>query len=285
MLGVSPTLVRALIPKGEPTPTCRPCARSRRPASPGTAALRLAGRARLRRRAHPDREHLRGHRGRGVLPLGDLMAPTKPCSLGFPALGQDMDVFDDDGRSAARRGRRARLQARLAGDDPRDLGRPGALPRHVLAPLPGRVDARRLGVDRRGRLLVPARPLGRHAQHRGQADRPAELESAAGQPSRGRRGRRDRRPARGEGRGAVALLRPPARRRGDAEDDVARAVTDELGKAFSAERIVFVPALPKTRSAKIVRRAVRAKALGAGSGRPLDAREPRGRSRRSRDAV
>jgi acetyl-CoA synthetase len=43
-------------------------------------------------------------------------------------------------------------------------------------------------------------------------------------------------------------------------------VTDELGKAFKPERIVFVPALPKTRSAKIVRRAVRARLLGKDPG-------------------
>ena len=49
-------------------------------------------------------------------------------------------------------------------------------------------------------------------------------------------------------------------------DEVAAAVTDELGKAFKPERIVFVSALPKTRSAKIVRRAVRAKALGQDPG-------------------
>jgi acetyl-CoA synthetase len=39
-----------------------------------------------------------------------------------------------------------------------------------------------------------------------------------------------------------------------------------LGKAFAPERVLFVSALPKTRSAKIVRRAVRAKALGADPG-------------------
>ena len=39
-----------------------------------------------------------------------------------------------------------------------------------------------------------------------------------------------------------------------------------LGKAFRPERIVFVGALPKTRSAKIVRRAVRARALGTDPG-------------------
>ena len=49
-------------------------------------------------------------------------------------------------------------------------------------------------------------------------------------------------------------------------EDVATAVTDVLGKAFRPERIVFVSALPKTRSAKIVRRAVRARVLGRDPG-------------------
>jgi acetyl-CoA synthetase len=50
------------------------------------------------------------------------------------------------------------------------------------------------------------------------------------------------------------------------EDDVADAVAAELGRAFKPDRIVFVEALPKTRSAKIVRRAVRATALGVDPG-------------------
>ena len=48
--------------------------------------------------------------------------------------------------------------------------------------------------------------------------------------------------------------------------EISNAVTDELGKAFKPERIVFVPSLPKTRSAKIVRRAVRARVLGKDPG-------------------
>jgi acetyl-CoA synthetase len=47
---------------------------------------------------------------------------------------------------------------------------------------------------------------------------------------------------------------------------VADAVAAELGKAFKPDRILFVDALPKTRSAKIVRRAVRAMALGQDPG-------------------
>jgi acetyl-CoA synthetase len=49
-------------------------------------------------------------------------------------------------------------------------------------------------------------------------------------------------------------------------DEIAGAVAHELGKAFAPARVFFVAALPKTRSAKIVRRAVRATALGADPG-------------------
>jgi acetyl-CoA synthetase len=48
--------------------------------------------------------------------------------------------------------------------------------------------------------------------------------------------------------------------------EISTAVTDELGKAFKPERVVFVSALPKTRSAKVVRRAVRARVLGKDAG-------------------
>jgi acetyl-CoA synthetase len=47
---------------------------------------------------------------------------------------------------------------------------------------------------------------------------------------------------------------------------VSGAVAAALGKAFRPERVVWVSALPKTRSAKIVRRAVRAKAIGQDPG-------------------
>jgi acetyl-CoA synthetase len=50
------------------------------------------------------------------------------------------------------------------------------------------------------------------------------------------------------------------------DDRVAGAVAGVLGKAFKPDRILWVDALPKTRSAKIVRRAVRARALGKDAG-------------------
>jgi acetyl-CoA synthetase len=49
-------------------------------------------------------------------------------------------------------------------------------------------------------------------------------------------------------------------------DELRRSVGDHLGKSFMPARIVFVRELPKTRSAKIVRRAIRAAALGEDPG-------------------
>ena len=78
MLGVSPTLIRALIPKGEPD------SRSLLPAladddrrAVERRPLRLAERARRRRRADPDRQHLGRHRGRRLLPLGGAARPVE----------------------------------------------------------------------------------------------------------------------------------------------------------------------------------------------------------------
>ena len=43
-------------------------------------------------------------------------------------------------------------------------------------------------------------------------------------------------------------------------------MADHLGKSFAPSRVVFVHDLPKTRSAKIVRRAIRAVATGEDPG-------------------
>jgi acetyl-CoA synthetase len=48
----------------------------------------------------------------------------------------------------------------------------------------------------------------------------------------------------------------------DVAEEVAELVAAALGRAFRPARVLIVAALPRTRSAKIVRRAVRAAALG-----------------------
>jgi acetyl-CoA synthetase len=53
---------------------------------------------------------------------------------------------------------------------------------------------------------------------------------------------------------------------GELEADLKRIVAERLGKAFTPQRIVFVDELPKTRSAKILRRAIRASVMGEDPG-------------------
>ena len=213
MLGVSPTLDPRADPEGRAD--ARPLVaarRSARPASRGTAT-RTSGSSSTVGGGRVPIVNISGGTEVGACFLSTcIVEPIKPVALGFPALGEDMDVVDARGTLGARRGRRARLPATVAGDDARRVARPRALPRDVLAALPRRVDARRLGLGRRGRLLVPARPQRRHAEHRGQADRPGRARVGGDRVRARRRGGGGRHPARGEGRDGVDLLRREARR-------------------------------------------------------------------------
>jgi acetyl-CoA synthetase len=62
------------------------------------------------------------------------------------------------------------------------------------------------------------------------------------------------------------VLRPGIEATDELRADVHGQITAVLGKAFAPAQVRFVAALPKTRTAKIVRRAVRAAALGEDPG-------------------
>lgn len=266
MLGVSPTLVRALIPKGEPENDLS-----------SLRAVTTTGEPWNRGPYDWLNEHVCG---KGRIPIVNisggtevgacflsvsLMAPTKPCSLGFPALGQDMDVFDELGRSL--RGEVGELVCKRAWpamtrgiwhDPERYLETywrrfPGVWTHGDWASIDqdgywflyGRSDDT---LNIAGKRIGPAELESAAVNH------PAVAEAAAiGVPH----------DVKGE---AVWLFCVPGPGATPSADDVAAAVTAELGKAFKPERVLFVSALPKTRSAKIVRRAVRAKALGQDPG-------------------
>ncbi len=266
MLGLSPTLVRALIPKGEPEADLS-----------SLRSVTTTGEPWNRGPYDWLNEHVCGS---GRIPIVNIsggtevgacflsvsqVAPAKPCSLGFPALGQDMDVFDEEGRPL--RGEVGELVCKRAwpgmtrgiwGDPERYLETywrrfPGVWTHGDWASvdedgywfLHGRSD---------DTLNVAGKRIGPAELESAAVNHPAIAEAAAiGVPHE----------VKGEVPWLFCVLRP-----GDdaSQEEVARAVTDELGKAFKPERIVFVSALPKTRSAKIVRRAVRAKALGEDPG-------------------
>ena len=186
----------------------------RRAVEPRSVPLAVRERRRL---ARSDHQLHRRHRGRRVLPLADADRADQGV------LGRRAGARDGDGRRRRRRhvarrhrrGRRARLPRAVPRHDARLLARPRQVHRDVLVAPARSLGARRLGVRRRGRLLVPARPLRRHDEHRRQADRPGRARVGGGRASRRARGGGDRRAARGEGRDGVDLLLPASGRRGN----------------------------------------------------------------------
>ena len=266
MLGISPTLVRALIPHGEPTSdlsTLRAVVTTGEPWNRGPYDWldeHVCGTGRI-----PIVNCSGGTEVGACFLSVTLLAPTKPCSVGFPALCEDIDVFDEEGHSV--RGEVGELVCKRAwpgmtrgiwGDPERYLDTywrrfPGVWTHGDWA-----------SVDEDGYWFLHGRSDDT-LNIAGKRIGPAELESAAvghaavaeaaaiGVPHE----------VKGEVAWLYCVLAPDA----DAsEQDVADAVAHELGKAFAPDRVVFVSALPKTRSAKVVRRAVRARVLGEDPG-------------------
>jgi acetyl-CoA synthetase len=265
MLGVSPTLVRALIPKGEPQTdlsSLRAICTTGEPWNPDPYRwlFEKVGGSRV------PIVNCSGGTEVGACFLSTIVTePVKAVSVGFPALGEDMDVVDAEGSSI--RGEVGELVCRspwpgmtrgIWGDDG------GRFIETYWRRFPGIwTHGDWASVDEDGYWFLHGRSDDT-LNIAGKRIGPAELESAAigsglvaeaaavGIPH--------------EVKGEVAwIFCVPAGTEQDAER-VAGAVADALGKAFKPERIVWVGALPKTRSAKIVRRAVRARALGEDPG-------------------
>ena len=208
--------------------------------------------------------------------------PIRSCSLGGPSLGMDVDVVDDIGRSV--RGQVGELVCRqpwpsmtrgIWKDDERYLQAywsrfPGIWTHGDFAM-----------VDNDGQWFI----LGRSDDVMNVAGKrlaPAEVESvmithprvaeaaAVGVPD----------PVKGETVWAFWVTRSDDGTEIDDQTadqvgaDIAALVGRELGKPFTPSRVWRVAALPKTRSAKIMRRAIRAAALGVDPGDLSGAENP-----------
>lgn len=201
----------------------------------------------------------------------------RSCSLGGPALGMDADVVDDEGRQV--RGRVGELVCRQPWPSmTRGVWKDDARYHEAYwSALPGvwRHGDHAL-VDEAGDWFV----LGRSDDVMNVAGKrvaPAEIESVlAGDPGvvecavvgvpDGRKGEvvwAFYVPGSLGGEGAEAVV-----------DRLRRRVGAELGRPFVPARIVCVDQLPKTRSAKILRRAVRAAVLGVDPGDLSGAENP-----------
>ncbi len=73
-------------------------------------------------------------------------------------------------------------------------------------------------------------------------------------------------PVKGEVAVVFAVLRPGHSASPDLEQAIGETIAQRLGKALKPERILFVPDLPKTRNAKVMRRVIRAAFLGQNPG-------------------
>jgi acetyl-CoA synthetase len=270
-LGLSPTVVRALIPHGtEPV-------RARR-----MSALRVLGST--GEPWDPDSWSWYFHEvGRGRCPVVNysggtevsggivgcnLLTPIKPISFNGPCVGTAADVVDPAGRSL--RGEVGELVIRAP--------QPGMTRGFWLDPdryveaywsrLPGTwVHGDWAIVDDdgywyiRGRsddtLKVAGKRVGPAEVEAAATAHPSVVEAAAiGVPHA----------VKGETIVVVCTLRP-----GETDDEALRAaiaarVVEDLGKTLRPEAIAVVPALPKTRSGKIMRRVVRAAWLGLDPG-------------------
>jgi acetyl-CoA synthetase len=266
MLGISPTLTRALIPHGEPAAelsSLRSVVTTGEPWNSGPYDWldeHVCGEGRI-----PIVNCSGGTEVGACFLSVTMLRPTKPCSLGFPALGAVMDVFDERGQPV--RGSVGELVCKRAWPGmTRGIWRdPERYLDTYWRRFPGVwTHGDWASIDEDGYWFLHGRSDDT-LNIAGKRIGPAELESAAvGHPAVAEAA------AIGvphEVKGEVAWLYCVLAPGADASpEEVAAAVARELGKAFAPDRVLFVSALPKTRSAKVVRRAVRARALGEDPG-------------------
>jgi acetyl-CoA synthetase len=267
-LGVSPTLIRALIPAGADPVRAHDLSSLRILASTGEPwnpdpylwLLQEVGGGRC------PIINLSGGTEVGAcflspLPINEL----KPDTLRGPALGMDIDVWGPDGRPVPR-GDVGELVCKqpwpamtrgIWGDDERYLDTywrrwPGVWVHGDWASvdedgfwfLHGRSD---------DTLSVAGKRLGPAEVESALASHPSVAESAAvGVPHE----------VKGEAIWCFVVARPGVDRTDVLAGELSGVVADHLGKSFRPSRVLFVDELPKTRSAKIVRRAIRATAIG-----------------------
>ncbi|HEX2240533.1 MAG TPA: AMP-binding protein [Actinomycetota bacterium] len=272
ILGISPTLVRALMLTGD-LPVFRH----------DLSKLRILGSTGEPWNPEPYRWladvvgggrcpiiNISGGTEIGACFLGQApVIPTKSCSLGSPALGMAIDVYTSEGKPAPRgevgelvctkpwpamtRGVWSNRERYIESywsrwPDTWVHGDWASIDEDGYWFLHGRSD---------DTLNVAGKRIGPAEFESAAVNHPAVAECAAvGIPDE----------IKGEKVWCFCILVPNANPTADLQTEIKKVVSDELGKAFTPSRVLFVEELPKTRSAKILRRAVRAVALGEDPG-------------------
>ncbi|MEX2556562.1 MAG: acetate--CoA ligase [Actinomycetota bacterium] len=272
ILGVSPTLVRALIPHGDEQvqkhdlSKLRILASTGEPWNPGPWKwyFEVVGGGRC------PIINISGGTEAGACFLSPTpLTPLRPCTLGGPALGMAIDIYDPDGKPLPP-GKVGELVCTkpwpgmtrgLWGDPDRYIeaywsrwpdvwvhGDWASRDEDGYWYLHGRSDDT---LKIAGKRMGPAEIESVLVSHPGVAE-----SAAVGVPDE----------VKGEKVWCFAVLKPGTEPTDELRAELRSMVEREFGKAFRPDAIRFVTALPKTRSAKILRRAVRAAALGEDPG-------------------
>jgi acetyl-CoA synthetase len=271
-LGVSPTLIRALVPRGEAPVRSHDLSSLRILASSGEPwnpepwrwFFEVVGGGRL------PIINLSGGTEVGACFLSPHpVSPLKPCTLGGPALGMDVDVVDPQGRPVGP-GEVGELVCRQPWPGmTRGIWRdPERYLETYWRRFPGVwVHGDWASVDEDGfwflhgrsddTISLAGKRLGPAEVESVLADHPHVAEAAAvGVPH----------PIKGEALWCFVVAVPGTERSQALAGELTSLVADHLGKAFRPERVAFVDELPRTRSAKIMRRAIRAVVAGQDPG-------------------
>ena len=214
-----------------------------------------------------DHQPLGRDRGRRVLPVPP---PDQPARTLFAA---GSGARDGRGRvppgrdgGGGRRGRRARVPHALAEHDPGAPWRSRALPGRLLAPVPRRVVPRRLGeLDEDGQWFLHGRSDDT-MNVAGKRLGPAEVESILTLHPNVTESAVVGVPDEVKGEAIWCFVVANGEVPDGLADELSALVAEHLGKAFRPSRVVVVPELPRTRSAKILRRAIRATVVGEDPG-------------------
>jgi len=270
-LGLSPTVIRALMAHGiDPVrahdrSSLRVLGSTGEPWNPEPWwwYLREVGEGRC-----PIVNYSGGTEVSGGILAGNLLTPIRPCSFGGPNVGTAADVVDAEGRSVRGAVGELVIRAPLPGMTRGFWNDPERYVETYWSRFPGIwVHGDWAEVDADGywyihgrsddTLKVAGKRVGPAEVESAAVGHPAVMEAAAvGLPH----------DVKGETIAVFCVLG-----RGETDDpqlraDIAARVVSELGKALRPEVVEVVPALPKTRSGKIMRRVVRAAYLGLDPG-------------------
>ena len=270
-LGVSPTLIRSLIPHGDEQHRGRDLSSLKCFASTGEPwnpepwkwLFHSVGGSRL-----PIINYSGGTEISGGIVMGNPILPLKPCAFSAPCPGMAADVFDENGNPIRGAVGELVVKAPWIGmtrgfwkDPQRYLdaywarwpnvwvhGDFAAVDADGLWYILGRSDDT---IKIAGKRLGPAEVESILMRH------PAVVESAAiGVPH--------------EVKGSELVVFVVLKKGVEASDalraELRALVTDEMGKALAPKSVLFVSDLPKTRNAKVMRRMIRAAYLGQDPG-------------------